>query len=152
MTRLESMGESTILPILPFVAVLTHELMVFAADGPLKSSPSIVASKYCLSVCTNDGATSKPCRYQIAFAISKDTCGSRPRSREIRLSYDASASDSDIELKPSVDFIASNVLPSAPFMVMPSAIDALSGERNTFELASRRPLGEAARTRIRSIA
>src|SRR6185437_9653364 len=74
-----------------------------------------------------------PCRYQIAFAIWKSTCGSSPRSREIRLSYDASASGSDIEEKPSVDFMASSVLPSAPFIVMPSAIDALSGERNTLE-------------------
>ncbi len=49
--------------------------------------------------------------------------------------YDALISADGCVPKPSVDRISSNVCPDAPFIVMPSAIEALSGDMKMFESA-----------------
>ena len=128
---------SRIVGILPPVCELTHPLIVDSEAGTLpKSSPCTWASKYFFVVSRNGCLKEKLFLYQTELAIWNVVVGSRPRSSPISPWYPASSCPTSPESRRSAVRIASNVEPDAPFIAMPSDIDALRGEMNTLFPAS----------------
>jgi hypothetical protein len=114
--------------ILPFVSSSAHLLIVSGADGSPKSSGRTSASKYVRAASRNGSFTGRPCLGQTEFAMLNSTPGSRARSCSISPRYASLTLVSSSPPKPRTDRIASSVSSSAPFAVMPSAIETLSGE------------------------
>ena len=128
-----SMGGVTISSMRPPVACFTQSLMVTTADGSSKSRPWTLAPKLFCTASRKGVSMRKDSRWKTALAMSSRTFGSRPSRRSRRSRYAAFMSSRGMEPKPSVARIWSRVVPAAPFMVMPSAMDADSGDRKTVE-------------------
>ncbi len=135
MTTSPGIGFGTIFWIFPFVASLTHWLIRSGAAGVEKSSSAASASKYSFTVSRNVCRTGKPERDHTELPIAMSTVGSSPSRRSMRLRYEASISSMDRSPKPSAARICAKVSPAVPFMAIPSAIEADTGDRKTFSAA-----------------
>src|SRR6476620_3177277 len=129
------MGPSTMLSILPLMLTFTQSLIVGTALAASKSSGATLASKNCLDSSRKLVSKGNPARYQIALAMRTSTVRSSARSMSLSDRYEPLISAAGCAPKPIVERISSNVCPAAPFMVMPSAIEALSGDMKMFESA-----------------
>src|SRR5687767_5391921 len=123
---------SRMVGILPRVWSLTHWLMVVRVAGAAKSIALILASKVLFPASRNAEENGIPWRAQIELAMANSTRESRPRSRSIRLRYPALISSIGAPAMARATRIESSVAPAAPFRVIPSAMEALVGERNKF--------------------
>ena len=119
--------------ILPWVCVFTQPFTVASVAGALPKSTGWTSASNALFVALRKLAlTAKPWRYQIEFAMPSWVEASSDSRSTMRPWYPALMPSLPIAPNPSVVRIASKVEPAAPFIVIPSASDALSGETKMF--------------------